>query len=158
MSAPSKHRTSQFSQMLVQPSLIPVELSSSLPVTRLTLYGQSAGANSIVAQIVASRGSPPKHITNSTSIRQRHLPRPLKPLFRSAILQSPPLVPMISPNFKDAQFSRVLQATNCSSQSTPEDRVDCLRSLSWEQISEVSVTESFLSSPSNRSLTPLGEC
>lgn len=124
---------------------------------RMTIYGQSAGANNIVAQILASTGSPPKQITSSTALRQRTLPKPLKPLFRSAILQSPPLVPMIPPDFKDFQFSRVLEATNCSASTTPAERVDCLRSLSWRQISQVSTTESVLSSPSNRTLTPLGE-
>lgn len=123
---------------------------------RIVLHGQSAGANGIVAQIASSDGSPPNRIDNGTASRQTNLSRPLKPLFRGAILQSPPFVPLSSSNIKDAQFTKVLRVSNCSSATTPSERVTCLRNLSWEQITTISVTESTLSSPSNQTIMSLG--
>lgn len=67
----------------------------------------------------------------------------ITPLFTAAILQSgsPGGVPINPPRFKDPQFDRVIEQAKCQ-RPTPLEQIQCLRSVSWQTLRDISTGES----------------
>lgn len=87
---------------------------------RITIWGQSAGSFGASALLLGHPTSAP---------------------FQAAILQSgsPGGVPIDPASNKNAQYQRVLVSAQCSK---APDHLSCLRSLSWQDIRAISLTES----------------
>lgn len=101
--------------------------------SKITLWGQSAGAFSIGAQLLGHPGSPITSVPKTTS-------NPPRPLFRGAILHSGAAsgASMALPSDRDLTWNLTLSRTGCNAQ-TAQARVDCLRGLDWNVLRNESI-------------------
>jgi carboxylesterase type B len=116
--------------------------------TKVTLWGESAGAISIFTQMALYDGD---HTYNG------------KPLFRSAIMNSGSVIPVASVDSPKAQgiYDQVVAASSCAGSA---DTLSCLRSLPYDEfraaansvpnfLSYTSVALSYLPRPDGKVLT-----
>ncbi|KAJ3415285.1 hypothetical protein HDV05_005295 [Chytridiales sp. JEL 0842] len=92
----------------------------------VTAFGESAGAFSIAAHLVADQSQP---LFGKAP--------PSKPLFDKAILQSG-AAGATSISRRQPLFDRLLNSTNCTSFTTPESKIECLRQIPSQQLLELS--------------------
>lgn len=100
---------------------------------KIIIWGQSAGAFGVGAQLVGHAGTP---LANGEAQSSSNPPRPL---FRGAILHSGaptgPAMPL--PQDRDLIWNTTLIATKCNVQGA-QRRVDCLRGINWHHLLEES--------------------
>ncbi|CAO1630652.1 unnamed protein product [Parajaminaea phylloscopi] len=94
---------------------------------KITIWGQSAGAFGVGAQLVGHPGVP---LANGQSPPSSNPPRPL---FRGAIMHSgaPSGAALALPVDRDPSWLEVLNVTGCNLQGA-QRRVDCLRDVDWQ--------------------------
>ncbi|GAA6043733.1 hypothetical protein JCM8097_000499 [Rhodosporidiobolus ruineniae] len=86
--------------------------------TKVTIFGESAGAISVAFQLMAFDGN----IKSSSSGGD---------LFRAAIMESGSPIPVGPPSYGQDSFDTLASAAGCSSAS---DKIACLRALSYEDM------------------------
>lgn len=121
--------------------------------SKLVIWGQSAGAFGVGAQLVSHPGQP-------LPVGQVNTGFPLRPYFRGAILMSGnPSGPAIAlPQEKDDVWTVTLNDTACGPPlyTTAQSRLNCLRSIDWTILRSSGITQNKDASKSHNRNYVLG--